>query len=105
MIKVGGEGVSAAEIEKVILEVSGVIEAAVVAKIDKHYGEVAIAFVRVSDDLLEDCVNHIITHCNRSLAKFKVPREVIVLDDFPRVGFGKLSKARLREMANELSPI
>lgn len=105
VIKVGGEGVSAAEIEKVILEVSGVIEAAVVAKIDKHYGEVAIAFVRVSDDVLEDCVNHIITHCNQSLAKFKVPREVIVLDDFPRVGFGKLSKARLREMANELSPI
>jgi crotonobetaine/carnitine-CoA ligase len=103
VIKVGGEGVSAAEIEQVIGQVSGVLEAAVVARSDAHFGEVAIAFIRIKADASADCVQRIMTHCQATLAKFKVPREVIVLEDFPRVGFGKLSKARLREMARESS--
>ena len=101
VIKVGGEGVSAAEIEQVVCQVAGVVESAVVARQDDHFGEVAVAFVRLEPLASADCVDRIMTHCHKSLAKFKVPREIIVLDDFPRVGFGKLSKARLREIARE----
>ena len=101
VIKVGGEGVSAAEIENVINEVSCVIESAVVARADNHYGEVAVAFVRLKESTTDNSIDAILTHCQQSLAKFKVPKEVIVLEEFPRVGFGKLSKVRLRELASK----
>ena len=98
VIKVGGEGVSAFEVETVVAAVSGVRENAVVAGPDPNYGEVAVAFVVPAEgadpDRLKD---RILEHCRASLAKFKVPREVIVVDALPRVGFGKISKVALRE--------
>ena len=98
VIKVGGEGVSAFEIESVIATVAGVRENAVVAGPDPNYGEVAVAFVAATEkadpEMLKD---RILEHCRASLAKFKVPREVIVVDALPRVGFGKIAKVALRE--------
>ena len=38
-----------------------------------------------------------VAHCTASLAKFKIPREVIVLPEMPRVSIGKVSKVKLRE--------
>lgn len=96
MIKVGGEGVSGAEIERVILAVEGVTETAVVAKTDPVYGEVAIAFVVLKDDAPADAPGRVLAHCRASLAKFKVPREVIVTDSIRSGTLGKISKAELR---------
>ena len=99
LIKVGGEGVAPAEVERVIAEVSGILEVAVVAKPDSHYGEVVAAFVVIdeSQGSKEDLCRNVVSHCAASLAKFKVPREVIVLPEMPRVNIGKISKAKLRE--------
>ena len=98
VIKVGGEGVSAFEIETVIAGIPGVRENAVVAGPDPNYGEVAVAFVVAADGANPDTLkDRILKDCGASLAKFKVPREVIVLDALPRVGFGKIAKAALRE--------
>ncbi|OGA02934.1 MAG: hypothetical protein A3I00_09175, partial [Betaproteobacteria bacterium RIFCSPLOWO2_02_FULL_64_12] len=97
MIKVGGEGVSAAEIERVVLGVAGVKEAAVVGKADPAYGEVAVAFVVPRPDAPASIVENIIEACRGSLAKFKVPREVYLVSELPRMGFGKIAKAALRE--------
>lgn len=101
LIKVGGEGVSPAEIERVVLEVPGVRETAVVAHQDKAYGEIPVAFVVLAPDLATsdtDAVQtRVIEHCRRSLAKFKVPREVVVLSELPRINFGKIAKVKLRE--------
>jgi crotonobetaine/carnitine-CoA ligase len=97
VIKVGGEGVSPAEIERVVLEVQGVKEAAVVAKPDADYGEVAAAFVVLSEGTEPDeARERVLAHCRASLAKFKVPREVITLAALPLVGNGKIAKAQLR---------
>ncbi len=103
VLKVGGEGVSASEIEAVILRAPGVKECAVVARPDADYGEVPVAFVVPKPDLppeearaLPETVSAL---CRESLAKFKVPRETRIVADLPLVGFGKVSKARLREMA------
>jgi crotonobetaine/carnitine-CoA ligase len=101
VIKVGGEGVSPAEIERVVMEVTGVREVAVVANLHESYGEVPIAFIvldevhRTADHAL--VAASVIGHCSASLSKFKVPREVIVLDDLPRINFGKIAKVKLRE--------
>ncbi len=101
VIKVGGEGVSPAEIERVVLEVSGVKDVAVVAHKHESYGEVPIAFIVLRDDnknASHASISESITaHCAASLSKFKVPREVIVLDDLPRINFGKIAKVKLRE--------
>jgi crotonobetaine/carnitine-CoA ligase len=97
MIKVGGEGVSGAEIERAILAVENVREAAVVAKADPVYGEVAIAFVVAKAGAPADLPERILAHCRQSLAKFKVPREVIVTDSIRTGTLGKISKAELRQ--------
>ena len=57
LIKVGGEGVAPAEVERVIAEVPGLVDVAVVAKPDARYGEVVAAFV-VIDERME-CADEI----------------------------------------------
>jgi len=101
LLKVGGEGVSAAEIERVIRGVPEVGEVAVVGRPDAAYGEVPIAFVRLASGSEggPDLSGRIVAVCRRELAKYKVPREIVFVEDFPRIGVGKISKARLRELA------
>ena len=101
VIKVGGEGVSPAEIERVVLEVPGIREVAVVAQAHEAYGQVPVAFVVMREKL--HISEHagvsasVLAHCGTSLSKFKVPREVIVMDELPRINFGKIAKAQLRD--------
>ncbi len=97
MIKVGGEGVSGAEIERTVLAVAGVKETAVVARPDPVYGEVAVAFVVLKEGAPADIADRVIAHCKATLAKFKVPREVIVTDSIRSGTLGKISKAELRK--------
>ncbi len=100
VIKVGGEGVSASEIEAVVGAVPGVKDVAVVAKPHPDYGEVPVAFaVLVPNSGASEAQirETIVSRCQEQLAKFKVPREVIFIPELPRVGFGKVSKAKLRE--------
>ena len=40
----------------------------------------------------------VIEHCRVSLAKFKVPRDVIFIPELPRISIGKIAKAKLRDM-------
>ena len=99
MLKVGGENVAASEIERVIALVPGVAEAAVVARRDPMLDEVPVAFVRTvlataaERAALADAVTRA---CAASLAGFKVPREVRVVDELPRSTLEKIAKAQLR---------
>jgi crotonobetaine/carnitine-CoA ligase len=100
VIKVGGEGVSGGEVEAAIAALEGVREVAVVGRPDDMLGEVAVAFVILSADKQADAEamrTRIADHCRASLAKFKVPREVHIVEDFPRIGFGKIAKVKIRE--------
>jgi crotonobetaine/carnitine-CoA ligase len=98
VIKVGGEGVSPSEIEMVIRAVPGVRDVAVVAAQDDSYGQVPVAFVEGQDGVAADLESVILKACQSSLAKFKVPRRVVVLSELPRVGNAKISKASLRQL-------
>jgi acyl-CoA synthetase (AMP-forming)/AMP-acid ligase II len=85
----------------VVAQAKGVQAVAVVAKPDSHYGEVPVAFV-VADSKVTEREQvalraKILDRCQAQLAKFKVPHEVIFIPELPRVGFGKISKAKLRE--------
>lgn len=98
MLKVGGENVAASEIERVISEVPGVVEAAVVAIPDDMLNEVPYAFVigDTDDDALPA---RVLDHCAKTLADFKRPRHVDVVDELPRATLNKVAKKDLRERA------
>ncbi len=96
VIKVGGENVSPAEVERAMLEVPGVREAAVVGRSDPAFGEVVVAFVAGAGD---DLAPRVAAHCAQVLAKFKVPREVVVVDALPRGNLGKIAKNELKARA------
>ena len=99
LIKVGGESVAPAEIERIIMQLPSVHEAAVVGKSDSDYGEVPVAFV-VPKAQEPDLIAKVFDHCRSSLARFKQPREVIIIEELPRINFGKISKALLRKRLN-----
>ena len=75
-------------------------EVAVVAKADAMLDSVPVAFVlRKPGAPAEEAMRKaILARCEQSLAKFKRPREVRFVDDFPRATLNKIAKARLREM-------
>ena len=101
MLKVGGENVAASEIERVILTVPGVVEAAVVAKKHPMLDEVPVAFVRCEQATAESraaLVAAIEAACGTTLADFKRPREVRVVDELPRSTLEKIAKAELRKI-------
>jgi len=99
MLKVGGENVAASEIERVLLTVPGVIEAAVVGRKHPMLDEVPVAFVRGTGTTAaarEALARAIDDACARALADFKRPREIRIVDELPRSTLEKIAKAELR---------
>ena len=92
----GGENISPSEVEAVLTSHAGVLEAAVVAKSDPVMGEEPIAFVVVNQGAALD-ISELFEHARSVLAKFKVPKEIRVVDSLPHNAVGKILKAPLRE--------
>jgi fatty-acyl-CoA synthase len=100
MYKSGGENVYPAEVERVLYDVPGVVEAAVVGVPDEKWGEVGCAFVALGGaGGPRPGPDEIVDHCRKRLAKFKVPRRVEILDALPKGTSGKIQKQELRARA------
>jgi len=99
MILVGGANVYAREVEDVLLAIDGILMAAVVGRHDNRLGEVPIAWVVPRHGVAIDKLT-LLDHCERNLAKFKVPRDVFIVPEMPLTGSGKIHKALLRQRAN-----
>ena len=93
----GGENISSIEVEEILFRHPKVLEAAVVARPDAHWGETPCAFVTVKPGA-EATPDEIIAYCKDSMARFKVPRHV-VLGPLPKTATGKVQKYLLRERA------
>lgn len=106
-LKVGGENVSAREVEDVCRTVPGIDDIAVVAKSHEMLDMVPVAFViRNAMAAPEDEMGPaIIDACRESLADFKVPRAVYFLEEFPTAELGKISKKDLRDLADSYEPV
>jgi crotonobetaine/carnitine-CoA ligase len=107
LLKVGGENVSAREVEDVIMRVAGVSQVAVVAKKHDFLGEVVVAFVIPSpaENDTGALDRAVISACRERLADFKVPRAVYAVDAFPVGTLDKVLKNELRKMADGHPPV
>lgn len=95
----GGENISSLEIEEVLYQHPGVIEAAVVARPDSRWGETPHAFVTLRADALTNTSgDDLILWCRERLAHFKAPRHVSLVE-LPKTATGKIQKFVLREWA------
>jgi fatty-acyl-CoA synthase len=97
MIVSGGENVFPAEVEDLISGHPDVVEATAIGVEDKEYGHRLRAFVVKKDGASvkeDDIKGYVKDH----LARYKVPREVIFLEELPRNPTGKILKRELREM-------
>jgi long-chain acyl-CoA synthetase len=101
MIKSGAHRISPREIEEVILGMDEVHEAAVVGVEDEILGE-AIRAVLVLKDGASLEAKQVQRHCQSMLAAFKIPREVVFVDQLPRTHTGKVRKYQLKD-ANEVN--
>lgn len=91
----GGENISSVEVERVIYEHPAVLEAAVVAIPDDHWGEAPKAFVTLKSDGAATA-EEIIAFCRQRLAHFKCPKQV-AFGPLPKTATGKIRKNELRE--------
>jgi fatty-acyl-CoA synthase len=100
MIVSGGENVFPAEVEDCISAHPDVVEATAIGVEDKEWGHRLRAFVvkKQNADVDEATIKN---HVKDQLAKYKVPREVIFLDELPRNPTGKILKRELRDLEVE----
>ncbi|XP_076882835.1 putative CoA ligase CCL13 [Bidens hawaiensis] len=93
----GGENICTIEVESVIYSHPGVLEVAVVARPDDHWGQTPCAFVKLKDGVDVDG-QETIEYCRNRMPHYMAPRTV-VFDDLPRNSTGKVQKFALRDKA------
>lgn len=96
MMKVGGENVSAEEVEVLLLAHPKIQQAAVIGIPDDRLDEVPMAFVelKAGETMTAD---ELIAYCRPIMANFRVPRRVEFLTEWPMTGSGKIQKHVLRQ--------
>lgn len=97
----GGENISTIEVEGVLYHHPAVLEAAVVARPDAHWGETPCAFIALKAGQGHITEEDIMSFCREHLAAFKVPKTV-VFTQLPKTSTGKIQKFVLRENAKAL---
>lgn len=100
MIVSGGENVFPAEVEDCLARHDAVVEAAAVGVDDPEFGQRLRAFVvlRSADAASEDDLKAFV---KENLARYKVPREIVFLDELPRNATGKILKRELGDQQSK----
>jgi long-chain acyl-CoA synthetase len=95
MILVSGFNVYPNEVENVVVEMDGILEAAAIGLPDERSGEIVKIFaVRMDDSITEQ---DIIDHCRENLTGYKRPKIVEFRDDLPKTNVGKILRRALRD--------
>ena len=102
MIIRGGVNIYPAEVEHVLTTHPAVHEAAVVGWPSHEFGEEVAAFVVAKGDRSSIDEAALIAFCGEKLARYKVPREIRLVDDLPKSGVGKVLKS---DLAAKLEPL
>ena len=94
LIKTGGERVSPKEVENILVDIEGVIEAAIISVPDSILGSALKAFVVPKRQIQID-VDNIKRYCLRNLESFMVPKYIEIRRDLPKTENGKIDKKLL----------
>ena len=93
----GGENVYPAEVEKVLSQIDAVDEVAVIGTKDEKWGEVGKAYIVTKPGLTLTSAE-VSEFCSTRLAKFKIPKHIILLEELPKGATGKILKQQLAEL-------
>jgi len=89
----GGENVYPAEVERVLRSAPGVAEGAVCGRPDPRWGEVPVAVIVPGEGFDRAAV---LRHFEGRIARYKQPRDVVVVESLPKTALGKVRLAALR---------
>jgi fatty-acyl-CoA synthase len=93
----GGENIYPAEVERVLLEHPEVAECGVIGRPDPRWDEVPVAYVIRRMGCLVDAEG-LRAHVETQLARFKVPRDIVFVEDLPRTALGKVQHFMLKQL-------
>jgi fatty-acyl-CoA synthase len=96
----GGENISPKEVEDLVREHPAVADVSVYGIASEFFGEEVAAAIRTKPGAAPDD-KEIIAFCEARLAKFKVPRHIRFVTEFPLTASGKIQKFKLREQHEE----
>jgi len=102
LILSGGMNVYPSEIERVLLQLEGVRECAVIAAPHERWGQTPVAFVVVNSDSTTPDI--ILDHAREHLAGYKLPSRIEFLAELPKNASNKIMRARLREQDETSHP-
>jgi acyl-CoA synthetase (AMP-forming)/AMP-acid ligase II len=96
MIISGGENIYSREVESAVLAHPAVMDCAAIGIGDAKWGEVVCVVVvcKPGQSVTEAAL---IAHCKALIASYKCPKRVVLMDELPRTGTGKINKLALRE--------
>jgi fatty-acyl-CoA synthase len=97
----GGENIYSLEIEEFLHAMPGIKDVQVVGVPDEKYGEIVGAFV-IRDDEVDMTEEDVRDYALTKIARYKVPKHVFFVNNFPLTASGKVQKFKLREQATEL---
>ncbi|GAA4788989.1 long-chain fatty acid--CoA ligase [Corynebacterium canis] len=101
MIITGGENVYPAEVERVVAEMDGVRGNAVIGLPDEKWGESVVSVVQL-DPGAEINLEQLREHCERHLARYKLPKRLVIVDEIARNSAGKIDKLAIRRHVYDL---
>ncbi len=106
MIISGGENIYPAEIENQLVTLPGVAENAVVGVADARWGEVPVAVLVRSPDAAGQALSAeaVLGHLQSRIARFKLPRRVVFMDNLPKSALGKVQKPALQALLTGTNP-
>jgi fatty-acyl-CoA synthase len=93
----GGENVYPAEVERCLLQHPRILEVAVTGIPDPKWGETGAAFVR--SDAPAPSPAALQAWCSERLARYKVPRVIVFVEELPKNATGKIDRLRLKQLA------
>ncbi len=101
MIIRGGENIYPREIEEFLYKIPGVKDVQVAGVPSEKYGEAVGAFIILHEgvDMQESDVRE---YCKDKIARYKTPKYVFFVNEFPMTGSGKIQKFKLKELSLKL---
>jgi O-succinylbenzoic acid--CoA ligase len=103
-IRSGAETVWPDEVEAALRSYPGVADVAVVGAADHEWGQRVVAWVVPADRALPPTLEVLREHCRERLARYKAPRELVLVDALPRTASGKLRRAAFPPASAEPRP-